>query len=415
MVVGEKFHAILTDPPYELGFMGKDWDKTGIVFNPDTWKKLGEHLHDGGFLMAFASSRGWHRLACAIEDAGFVIHPTIFGWSFGSGFPKATRVKGNEIFSGHRYGLQALKPALEPIIVAQKPYKGKPVENITRTGAGALNIDGGRIGTETVGWGGNASEGYQGGWTKDENARPVKGRWPSNLLLYHTPECRKEGVKKVRGNGAFPQKINGNSPIAFRGNEERESRIEMTDPDGNETIPNWVCHPDCPVAKMDKQQEGSARFFHQVQTQLDEADPIIYKAKASRTERDAGLEGMEETADSAKGNGLARICENCRVSILKPELCECEIKSWILPKQKNHHPTVKPIALTKYLATLLLPPKEYTPRKILVPFAGVASEMIGAIQAGWEEVVGIELEREYCEIAEKRIEYYENKLNETLF
>ena len=64
---GPKFHAILCDPPYELGFMGKDWDKTGIVFDPATWEALAEHLHPGGFGMAFASSRGWHRLAVAIE------------------------------------------------------------------------------------------------------------------------------------------------------------------------------------------------------------------------------------------------------------------------------------------------------------------------------------------------------------
>ena len=119
---GEKFHAMLCDPPYELGFMGRDWDKTGIVFDPATWAGLAEHLHPGGFGMAFASSRSWHRLACAIEDAGLRIHPSIFGWSFGSGFPKATRVKGSEAFEGHRYGLQALKPALEPVIVFQKKY-----------------------------------------------------------------------------------------------------------------------------------------------------------------------------------------------------------------------------------------------------------------------------------------------------
>ena len=80
---GPKFHALLCDPPYELGFMGKEWDKSGIVFDPDTWAALAEHLHPGAFGMAFASSRGWHRLACAIEDAGLRIHPSIFGWAFG--------------------------------------------------------------------------------------------------------------------------------------------------------------------------------------------------------------------------------------------------------------------------------------------------------------------------------------------
>ena len=134
---GPPFHALLCDPPYELGFMGKDWDASGVAFRPETWAAFARVLYPGAFLMAFASSRGWHRLACAIEDAGFRIHPSIFGWCFGSGFPKATRIvdaasgrvsgdpgtrpEAASTWAGHRYGLQALKPALEPIIVAQKP------------------------------------------------------------------------------------------------------------------------------------------------------------------------------------------------------------------------------------------------------------------------------------------------------
>lgn len=98
---GEKFHAILCDPPYELGFLGKEWDKSGIAFNPETWKALKEHLHDGGFGMAFASSRGWHRMAVAIEDAGFIIHPTIFGWAFGC-LSEDTEILTKEGWKYHR-------------------------------------------------------------------------------------------------------------------------------------------------------------------------------------------------------------------------------------------------------------------------------------------------------------------------
>ena len=89
---GPKFHALLCDPPYELKFMGKDWDASGIAFDKDTWEALAAHLYPGAFGMAFASARGWHRLAVAIEDAGLRIHPSIFGWSYGSGFPKATKI-----------------------------------------------------------------------------------------------------------------------------------------------------------------------------------------------------------------------------------------------------------------------------------------------------------------------------------
>ena len=115
-----KFHALLCDPPYHLqsivkrfgkkgsapakhgtdgvfqrassGFMGQEWDGGDIAFNPETWALLGEHLYDGAFGMAFAASRNWHRLAIAIEDAGFIIHPTIFLWANGQGFPKATNI-----------------------------------------------------------------------------------------------------------------------------------------------------------------------------------------------------------------------------------------------------------------------------------------------------------------------------------
>ena len=93
---GEPFHALLTDAPYELGFMGKDWDKSGVAFDPKTWSAFLGTMHPGAFGMSFASSRGWHRLAAAIEDGGFIIHPSIFGWLFGSGFPKATRTERQE-------------------------------------------------------------------------------------------------------------------------------------------------------------------------------------------------------------------------------------------------------------------------------------------------------------------------------
>ncbi len=88
---GPLMHALLADPPYEIGFMGKAFDKTGISFRPETWVALAQHLYPGAFGMAFAGSRGWHRMAVAIEDAGLIIHPMI-GWIYGSGFPKASRI-----------------------------------------------------------------------------------------------------------------------------------------------------------------------------------------------------------------------------------------------------------------------------------------------------------------------------------
>lgn len=386
---GPKFHALLSDPPYELGFMGKGWDKQGVAFHPDTWAGLAEHLHPGAFVMAFASSRGWHRLACAIEDAGLIIHPSIFGWAFGSGFPKATRVKGDKIenFEGHRYGRQALKPALEPIIVAQKPYAGRPVDSITSTGAGSLWIDGGRIAGENTTTRHNSSSYMTGNIGAIQPKQPMYitgshlGRWPANFYLAHHPDC------------------------------------------------NGVCHPDCPVKKLGEQSgesissggtpqnisslffgqhdvkgqnEGglgdtgtAARFFfnadwsHEVSERISNADPVFYQGKATRDERDLGLDLPTKNIGVYEGRTDGSL--------------------GTITQGKNPHPTVKPIALDEWLAKLLLPPSEYGPRRLLVPFAGSGSEIIGAYRAGWEFVEGVEMSREYTQIARARVKRWQSK------
>jgi site-specific DNA-methyltransferase (adenine-specific) len=437
-IPGGKFHSMLCDPPYELGFMGKHWDASGIAFNPDTWRKIGEHLHPGAFIMAFASSRGWHRLACAIEDAGFVIHPTIFGWAFGSGFPKATRIDtqvdkaaGAEpvwegytdrhiskqkiqgsghtfapssahvdpsngktmarkpatplarAWAGHRYGLQALKPAVEPIIVAQWPYQGKPVDCITKTGAGALNVDGGRIGTEQIvsnRWDDNAHP-FGGGAGNTYTPHTAQGRWPANFLLLDDEAAaaldRQSGVT-AQGHWTQKREIGGNGIYGGGGRTDLDEGRKIAD------------------------AGGASRFYYRVQSQLDEADPIRYQAKASRRERDAGCEGLTERSKAIQyGDGL-----NSDTKIRTDKQAENGVDRGGC---RNHHPTVKPIDLAKYLSTLLLPPAEYAPRRILVPFSGVGSEMIGAMLAGWDEVVGIEQDAEYVEIARRRIEHWSKR------
>ena len=438
---GPKFHAILCDPPYELGFMGKNWDKTGIVFDPATWEALAEHLHPGGFGMAFASSRGWHRLAVAIEDAGLRIHPSIFGWAFGSGFPKATRidtqidkaagaereVKGQsnrgsgaqpnklnnhgpgdtgigymdgsgktfdittpstdlaKAWEGHRYGLQAMKPALEPIIVFQVPYEGKPFECIVETGAGALNIDGARIPGEPWRWG-TQTDIRGGGYNTNRVAdgdvfkRNVEGhpdgRWPANFYL------DEEGARRL---GEQSGELKSGANPERRGSDKFRS-----------TYQPYAGQREC-VAHRGADAGSAARFFFNVNRQIDEADPVMYQAKASRKERDAGLEGMEVKGTTHDGYG----------SIQEPKLDRaCPRENWTPHEIRNPHPTVKPIDLTRWLATLLLPPAEYAPRRILVPFSGSGSEMIGAMLAGWEEVVGIEMEEEYVRIARARLEHW---------
>lgn len=129
------------------GFMNKVWDGGDIAFQVSTWEKVYRVLKPGAYIVAFSSSRTFGRMSVAIEDAGFITHPLI-GWIFGQGFPKAHRVK-IEGMEGYRYGGQALKPALEPIYVGQKPFSEiNGTKNIERWGSGALNIDGCRVVTD---------------------------------------------------------------------------------------------------------------------------------------------------------------------------------------------------------------------------------------------------------------------------
>ena len=180
--------SIVTDPPYELGFMGKSWDASGIAYNVELWKQALRVLKPGGHLLAFSGSRTYHRMVVAIEDAGFEIRDQIM-WIYGSGFPKSLDVSkaidkaagaerpNRTVETGGKSGSHenptrhvtnartpatpeaqqwqgwgtALKPAHEPIVVARKPLIGTVASNVLEWGTGALNIDGSRVGTETAG------------------------------------------------------------------------------------------------------------------------------------------------------------------------------------------------------------------------------------------------------------------------
>ncbi len=173
------------------GFMNKVWDGGDIAFQVSTWERVFRVLKPGAYIVAFSSSRTFGRMSVAIEDAGFITHPLI-GWIFGQGFPKAHRVKIDGM-EGWRYGGQALKPALEPIYVGQKPFSEiNGTKNIERWGTGALNIDGCRVGTDE-----SLSVGSGALWSheRDKKApgpREVRpsdlGRWPANVMTDGSPE-----------------------------------------------------------------------------------------------------------------------------------------------------------------------------------------------------------------------------------
>lgn len=159
--------AVVTDPPYEIGLVGKKWDKSGIAFDVNMWEEVLRVLKPGGYALVFGATRTWHRLAVALEDAGFEIRDSI-AWIYGSGKPAGMDV-GRKLpdWSGWH---SALKPAHENIVVARKPLYSKTlVENVDKFGVGALHIDAVRVGD------GPESQGPRGG--------DARGRFPSNVLL----------------------------------------------------------------------------------------------------------------------------------------------------------------------------------------------------------------------------------------
>ena len=238
---GEPFHAALFDPPYHLtsiverfgngepehtktardiaarstpmgrhaaGFMGKSWDGGDLIFRAETWAAIASALYPGAFVMAYCGSRGWHRQAVAMEDGGYLFHPSIFlfGMAYSSGMVKPTRLDTKvaedeaATWEDHRYGLGVLAPALEPILVGQKPYTQKSkIFSIVETRAGALNIGNGMIvkGNHVAragsSWG--KAAGVNPGWKRPSHAnyqpKPAhnKGRWPKNLILHHSVSC----------------------------------------------------------------------------------------------------------------------------------------------------------------------------------------------------------------------------------
>lgn len=209
--------AVVCDPPYELGFMGNAWDQSGVAYRVETWAEVLRVLKPGGHLLAFGGARTYHRLACAIEDAGFEIRDSL-AWLYGSGFPKSLDVSkaidkaagaerevvGEKVSpdgvpysarhgarSGRRAGWgTALKPGHEPIVMARRPLIGSVAANVLAHGTGALNIDACRIAGKprTTHVEGNRTGAQDGRraysqMTEGHVSEGAEGRWPANLVL----------------------------------------------------------------------------------------------------------------------------------------------------------------------------------------------------------------------------------------
>lgn len=319
--------SIVTDPPYELNFMNKGWDSSGIAFQKETWEKCLKVLKPGGHLLAFGGSRTFHRIACAIEDAGFEIRDTIM-WIYGSGMPKSMNIglaidkkngiespivgqnqtilkkQAKDLREGHRtivdslnngapernngfknvsadireaqnewkgWGTQ-LKPSYEPIIVARKPVEKSIVENVMKYGVGGINIDECRIPLEDnyefkttnrhSRQANNVFDNSNCGFNSEDNhtaSADPKGRFPANTILTYDETDYEEVC------GGFPDR---DKPNGYRNIESPINRGDFM-----HTLKNnpYVSYDD----------SGSAsRYF--------------YCAKASKRDRDEGLDDFEE-------------------------------------------------------------------------------------------------------------------------
>jgi site-specific DNA-methyltransferase (adenine-specific) len=401
--------AVVTDPPYELGFMGKAWDATGIAYDKTMWGEVYRVLKPGGHLLSFGGSRTYHRMACAIEDAGFAIRDQIM-WVYGSGFPKShnigndidkrmghpprgkaipmasthlpsgkyaeEKLKGNKVESFVAKSKEAepwegwgtaLKPAHEPIVLARKPIEeGTVAENVLKWGVGGLNIDGCRVSAEGEDFAnvqdrkdltGKLTNHHEGGNAVALDKLRRLGRFPANLIH--------DGHQQVLD--LFPREAVAAAPVkaGYSGDAKNGIYHDYAQRGDN-------------GATFYSDKGSAARFF--------------YCSKASKSDRDEGCEELptqEKPAHMRTGNGTG----------------ETSMTDGFQPTQrKNTHPTVKPTELMRYLVRLVTPPNGV----VLDPFNGSGSTGKASMLEGMQ-YIGIEMNPEYIKIAEARIS---NALNQ---
>jgi len=429
--------TIITDPPYGLSFMGKKWDYD--VPSVELWKEALRVLKPGGTALIFAGSRTQHRMAVNVEDAGFILKDTIM-WLYGSGFPKATDIskqldKGHErevikinkkdqrpnaiknnTNNTHNAGFKpggsgvitepstpeaklwngwkshGLKPAYEPILVAMKPNDGTYANNALKHGVAGLNIDGGRIvkhdgdrteyGRDNELQNSNNTNSLGKFKVKTPYKEHTQGRFPANIIL-------DDEAGKMLDEQSGELKVSG----AARSGRKNLNGKDYSSKDnifgggiGKET---GTLHND---------KGGASRFF--------------YTAKASKKERNAGCEWLEEKKSTEHRFGRYR-CKICNKLQLDHNPCKCEKPDFerIEINTGNNHPTVKPLALMEYLSTLTKTP---TGGIVLDPFAGSGTTGVACINTDRDFVL-IEREEEYIPIIEARIKQAQKERQSKLF
>lgn len=373
------FDACITDPPYHLtagkkggsgaasvtldtphgrarvgtGFMGMTWDGGDVAMRAETWAEVLRVLKPGAYLLAFGGTRTHHRIWCAIEDAGFEIRDTL-GWLYGSGFPKGTDKA--KIPADWKSWNTALKPAWEPICLARKPMAGTLAANLEQHGTGAMNINACRIPVADDDYARNCSGDRGHAGTRENAERGVTdfkmgggsaslGRWPANILH--------DGSDEVLS--VFPQEAGASAPVL--GTEPSRPAKNVY---GEFARGGGAFHDDG--------RGTAARFF--------------WCPKSSRADRNAGCEHLPKRA----------------LNWSSGEQNPGSFQSGGTDKSAhNHHPTVKPTELMRYLVRLVTPPSGH----VLDPFCGSGSTGRAAVLEGCA-FTGIELDADYVEIARAR-------------
>ena len=406
----ESVDAIITDPPYNLSFMGKKWDSKGGPLGFQQWcAEWGSEclrvLRRGGFIFSFGGTRTYHRMTSGLEDAGFVIKDC-FSWNYGSGFPKSQNTakaidkklgveptilgrnpnsreksgKENTLFESgtvgktsyiteptsdlakrwNGYGSASIKPAWEPIILAQKPFKGTIINNVIEQGVGVVNIDACRIshnepikttnrkGRQDAGVFDDDSCGYDNTKNTMASASP-SGRFPANVLLSHHPNCVEQFCKL-------------------------DCPIHIMDNQSGDTTSTRVGNPKDAIKKVGN------KLFGGVEQKV---------ASVSHDYRDSG--------------GASRFFYHAKVS-KRERTCNGEVD--------NKHPTLKPIALMEYLIKFACPTAESMGRQPVIVdcFLGSGSTAVAANRLGID-CIGIEYREEALETAYNRLIYDNNLEN----
>ena len=339
--------AIVTDPPYGLGFMGKHWDHG--VPGIDFWQAMLRIAKPSAYLLAFGGTRTVHRMACAIEDAGWIIRDMLV-WGYASGFPKSKA---------------SLKPAWEPIVMARKPGPLRMLAIDECRIAGSVPKPGNVNPTSMSG--ANGVYGLDKRTTRQAEWEPTEGgRWPANIIL--TDPIFDGGWDGVVGGGDTAS-----------GDPAGSMRNDL----------GWFGEGSQPVPLSGYGDSGTySRFF------------II--PKADRADREPVLGGLE-TTDLHLNGAFAVICAKCnrqRVNV-PGAACKCAEPEWVRKSQKaraNVHPTVKPVELMRHLVRLVTP----SGGVVLDPFLGSGTTGLAAEMEGFDWI-GIEKEAEYVAIAEARL------------